>query len=437
MWESAVKANSRVFLAKCARELQRIDEEEGISLTHRSRVHLSRMSRILLQAAVEANPAHDAELLAGHMPRVADDAAGSAVRMEAAKEVLARRNAVEAMIAGIDAGEERREPSADEQRRPLTRDALNRYLADRGLPGRITDISPLWTESSKEITLVDTDGGGGWPHRAVLRRERPYAIVANSVADEFDVLAVVHVAGLPVPRPVFAEHDPAILGGRVIATSHEAGAIGSVASLGDAAVPVVAAAAGFLAKLHDIPYASVPRLTEEARTGVRARMLERITVCAQGWRKARLEAEPALDAAFAWLAANVDKLDDDAAIVHGDFDLRNMLVEQGVLSSVLDWEFAKFGHRAEDLGYFYDRATEVMSWSTFMHHYAQEGGSPIGDFPVLYHRIWAWALRTTIVVNAYTGYWRGAHDDFRLGTCAFYEYPDHIRRLTLALDEAS
>lgn len=475
-----MRANSPFLLAKCAHELSRIVAAEGDKLDRRSRVHLTRMTRMLLRAAGEGEAAATvdgrtgieiAELLreggvgvaeVPAMNGVDDTGCGVCRQLDEAWDVLGdliatrgleagpgrdplamravavaleHRDRVDAVLAGVEAGEGQRERTADEQRRPIEVDRLNRYLAERGLAGRITSLQPLWTESSKEISLIETDAGGGWPRRGVLRRERPYAIVANSVADEYDVLAATHAAGLPVPRPLFAEHDAALLDGRVIATSFASGAIGTIDQHGAVAVPVVAAAAAFLAGLHRVSWERIAKVRAEAETSPRDHLRRRIAECARTWRAARLEPEPAMEAALAWLTANVERLDDDAVIVHGDFDLRNMLVDNGRLTTVLDWEFVKFGHRAEDLGYFYDRVTEVMSWPAFIGHYHAAGGAPIDDFSVQYHRVLAWTLRATIVVTAYSGYWRGAHDDFRLGGCAFYEYPDHVRRLSRALLE--
>lgn len=451
-----MRANSPFLLAKCAHELRRIVAAEGEALDRKSRVHLARMAHILSRAAGEeeaeraACPGNAiAELLREGGIEPAEDAgwdrlgamiaargqAADPLALRAVALALDHRDGVDAAIAAMQAGEEQRQPSADEQRQPLAVARLNDWLATRGLAGRITSLSPLWTESSKEISLIETDEGGGWPRRGVLRRERPYAIVANSVADEYDVLAAAHAAGLPVPRPLFAEHDAALLDGRVIATSFAEGEIGTVESHGAAAPAIVAAAARFLAGLHRVSWDQIAKVKAEAQTSPRDHLRRRVADCARTWRAARLEPEPAMDAALAWLAANVDRLDDDGVIVHGDYDLRNMLVANGRLTTVLDWEFVKFGHRAEDLGYFHDRVVEVMPWTEFLRHYHAAGGDPIDDFAVHYHRILAWAQRATIVVTAYSGYWRGAHDDFRLGGCAFFEYPDHIRRLSRALLE--
>lgn len=47
------------------------------------------------------------------------------------------------------------------------------------------------------------------------------------------------------------------------------------------------------------------------------------------------------------------KLDKDIRLVHGDFQGTNILIKDGKLSGVLDWEFAMAGHPLADIGQFF------------------------------------------------------------------------------------
>ena len=53
---------------------------------------------------------------------------------------------------------------------------------------------------------------------------------------------------------------------------------------------------------------------------------------------------------------------DGSVIVHGDFGPQNMLfdLDAGVVAGILDWEFAHYGDRVEDLAW--------AEWSVRMHH---------------------------------------------------------------------
>lgn len=59
----------------------------------------------------------------------------------------------------------------------------------------------------------------------------------------------------------------------------------------------------------------------------------------------------ALEYGFRWLEAHLPEAS-EAALVHGDFRLGNLVVTERGLASVLDWELAHFGDPMEDLGWF-------------------------------------------------------------------------------------
>jgi aminoglycoside phosphotransferase (APT) family kinase protein len=59
-----------------------------------------------------------------------------------------------------------------------------------------------------------------------------------------------------------------------------------------------------------------------------------------------------VDKAGAWLRARCVELDAPAALYHGDFRLGNVVVRDGEVAALLDWERAMIGHPLHDIGYF-------------------------------------------------------------------------------------
>ncbi|BCZ49341.1 hypothetical protein psyc5s11_54080 [Clostridium gelidum] len=49
----------------------------------------------------------------------------------------------------------------------------------------------------------------------------------------------------------------------------------------------------------------------------------------------------------------LDKLDEKVRLVHGDFQGTNILIKNGQVSGILDWEFAMAGHPLADIGQFF------------------------------------------------------------------------------------
>ena len=67
------------------------------------------------------------------------------------------------------------------------------------------------------------------------------------------------------------------------------------------------------------------------------------------------QAHPAFELAFRWLESN-RPTESRRALVHGDFRLGNVMVDQDGLRAVLDWELAHIGDPMEDLGWLCVRA---------------------------------------------------------------------------------
>src|SRR3546814_2130468 len=67
------------------------------------------------------------------------------------------------------------------------------------------------------------------------------------------------------------------------------------------------------------------------------------------------EPHPAFELGFRWLEANRPATT-TVGVVHGDFRLGNLLVDQEGLRAVLDWELTHLGDPLEDLGWFCVRA---------------------------------------------------------------------------------
>jgi aminoglycoside phosphotransferase (APT) family kinase protein len=94
--------------------------------------------------------------------------------------------------------------------------------------------------------------------------------------------------------------------------------------------------------------------------------------------------------AFVWLRApQFAGLEEQARLVHGDFNKRNLLVRQTAgkwsVAAVLDWEFAISGSPLADLGTFlrYERKAGSQVEPHFSTAYAQAGGTLPRDWPEL------------------------------------------------------
>ena len=292
--------------------------------------------------------------------------------------------------------------------------------------------------NTKEIFYVELDGGSDWPSRAVLRRNRPFDTVGNVVSNEFKLLVLLYQSGLPVPRPLVADGETELLKRPFIMTERLNGQSVSLRQLGSAGAGIAADMAMRLAELHQID----PEKLEPAQRRYGSSTVER-TLSMLGrfyshWHANEDQPSTTLDAGYGWLRSNVSCLSNQVAIVHGDYDSRNMLIEDDRITGLLDWELAHEGHPAEDLGYCRPEVERVMPWDEFIDIYRDHGGHDVSDDEVRYFRIWGYVFRASSTYAAFNGFCTGKHSDFLIGSTGFIEYPDIMTEVgALLLDEYS
>ena len=178
----------------------------------------------------------------------------------------------------------------------------------------------------------------------VLRRAPSLEMIAGRALDHSGEAALIRAAeraGVTAPE-VLAELTPddGIGSGFVMRCLPGTPDPAAILQTEDPGV-LLADLAGELAAIHRIPIAGLPAPvmdTAAALADLRARFLD------YGGDR------PILALALNWLECNLPA---PAAprLVHGDFRLGNLLVDQGRLTGVLDWELAHLGDPHEDLAY--------------------------------------------------------------------------------------
>ena len=178
----------------------------------------------------------------------------------------------------------------------------------------------------------------------VLRRAPSLEMIAGRALDHSGEAALIRAAeraGVTAPE-VLAELTPddGIGSGFVMRCLPGTPDPAAILQTEDPGV-LLAELAGELAAIHRIPIAGLPAPvmdTAAALADLRARFLD------YGGDR------PILALALNWLECNLPA---PAAprLVHGDFRLGNLLVDQGRLTGVLDWELAHLGDPHEDLAY--------------------------------------------------------------------------------------
>ena len=213
-----------------------------------------------------------------------------------------------------------------------------------------------------QITGGSHDGHQSW----VLRTDAASAVaVSNSRSDEFRLLRAAFLQGVTVPEPLYFCSDNAVLGQPffiMTAMPGQAQARKLVRSpgLAEQGLELVAQLGHIMAKLH-----SITPQTKFKTKGLGSEellfFLPRHEGSAASFQIAQMRAaldnlgtaHPVLEYSLNWLEDHLPIWADAASPVlcHRDFRTGNFLIEDGKCTALLDWEFAGWSDRHEDIGW--------------------------------------------------------------------------------------
>lgn len=204
------------------------------------------------------------------------------------------------------------------------------------------------------------------------------------VIDDTGHYEAIGAAGLPVPQPLWLDTSGA-LGPPFFVTRRVRGAAPGDPFQAHQALSedFMMSIAQLMAQLHGRglePYDNFLRHTDNtAAKSMTAR--ECVIARVRGWRHF-FEARPHFPSAAeiilaGWLIRNAPQSDCRPVIVHGDFNIHNLLVDDGRIAALLDWEFAHIGDPAEDLANLHPHIERWTTVERFYQHYRANGGPEI------------------------------------------------------------
>ena len=238
----------------------------------------------------------------------------------------------------------------------------------------------------KITALVEQNGAVGLPSAFVLRQDWDGGATDTTVAGEYALLEKLYERGVRVPRPLLVEKGAEALGSPFILLERIAGKVEGGLYNPPQSRTLMLQMAEQLGRIHAISLADVQPLLDHIPYQTAADPAE-----IEGFAElhARIGIKSTLvDAAIDWLRANVALAGSDLTLIHNDFGFHNVLVDGDCLTAVLDWELARIGHPAADLGYIKHFVEKVVPWDDFLASYRDAGGVPVAANTVRFHAIW-------------------------------------------------
>lgn len=286
-------------------------------------------------------------------------------------------------------------PSQPEVELTITADKLQTYLRGRHWPDAVVDSFTLLPGGFGKETSRARVLAGGDEHDIVIRRDLPTSANGCMVSDEYAVIRAVFDTGLAVAEPLWLETGPAFetpfLVSRAVPGSNDPS---SWRERPNCVARFAEELGALLAGLHALP--PIPDMVKGE---------DGLSTC--GWIERELDAfgqllaarddtpSPLLPAAFAWMRANVPDSGVEPRVLHGDVGFHNMLMREGRIMALIDWEYAHMGDPQQELNYVRPFVDELGAWDAFLAAYVRRGGVTYREADRRFWQTWT-GLRTSI-----------------------------------------
>jgi len=275
--------------------------------------------------------------------------------------------------------------------------------------------------------VVDVEGGPREGHHAWVLRTDAVARISLSLdrAAEFGVLKAAYAEGVTVAEPIARCSDPKVIGAPFLIQAYVPGVAQARRIVRDPALKdfgesLAERLGAELAKIHsitpprdDLNFLPLPMLPPARNEGAKLRNA----------LSSATEPRPALEYILAWLDVHAPK-PELITLVHGDFRTGNYIVNDGKLGAILDWEFAHWGDRHEDIGWIMARCWRfgndgletggIASREAFYRGYRSAATLPIDESLIPYWEIMAAAKWATVAVLQGDRYRKGGEESIEL-----------------------
>jgi aminoglycoside phosphotransferase (APT) family kinase protein len=322
-------------------------------------------------------------------------------------------------------------------------DALNRYFEATGrfAGGNVIAerVDRLQGGFSKDTFIATLCGAGRPADQIVIRRDAPSGPIDASVVAEFPVIAGLFRGRFPVAEPLWLEADDGHFGSAFLVTKRVPGAAplhpdGVTLMVGpEDGAHAARQFARLLARFHATNLVDLGYSAQDARIPAATHVLRQVNEFEEYWRPRKSAPEPAMAAAFAWLRRNVPKIVAGPSAVHGDASLRNLLMHEGKISALLDWETVHIGDPCEDLSYVRRDIELVLPWDQFLAEYYAAGGAEYRQENARFFELWA-SVRNGAYSLAH-GFESAPVPDIRFGFSSAYYHREFLRNITRFLTQ--
>ncbi|GLU39263.1 phosphotransferase family protein [Pseudomonas sp. NBRC 100443] len=320
-------------------------------------------------------------------------------------------------------------PHIDNPKQPLDKRLLQDFL--NSLPGssgsvEVSRLEPLPGGFGKQTYFASyLRQPGAEPSELVVRKTDPAPIMSHGACDlesEYALLKTLARIDYPAPKPQdfakgFKNLDADFYTMDRIAGSTQGTFLGGLS--GEVEEDLFMQLAERLGQLHALPlemFADYIEQYEDPRI-LSGSVEDCYRYNLEGWYRYMAREDhlpsPYMRWLLHWLSHNIPKDARKPILVHGDFNIHNILFDQGKLTAVLDWECSGFGAPEQDLAYIKPHISQHIEWDRFVNHYLAHGGLEVNPAAMAFGFVYS-ALRTNLAGNRGTSNMQsGRNQDLR------------------------
>ena len=290
---------------------------------------------------------------------------------------------------------------------------------------RVVGLKRISGGSSRETYAFDLEWIEGGQTRTlplIGRRDPTGGLLMTDREREFKVIAAMHRAGLKVPEPLFLELDAGVMDRPFFIMQRAAGRSGMGAFPATEPESTRAKVAddflSELARMQSLDYRECGLEILDPPKNLEDPARIQAAHWSEVYERDRMgEHYPILDAALAWLNANL-VVSDRIVIVHGDYRSGNYLYDDNGIIAMLDWELAHLGDPMEDLGWasmmFWGReelAGGLMEREAFYRLYEKKTGIPVDRKRLFFYQVLGNAKMAVICLSGIRAFVEGSTSD--------------------------
>ena len=141
-----------------------------------------------------------------------------------------------------------------------------------------------------------------------------------------------------------------------------------------------------------------------------------------------------LRGALWWLERHAPPAPERRVLVHGDFRMGNLIVDERRIRGILDWEMAAPGDPLADLAWCFIPLWEPpgVDEPALVRRYGERTGAPVDEERFHWHRVLGYVRLAYYALSGTRAFDRGRSDDFRLAALRL-QLPVHLDRLAATL----